>query len=240
MRLSAIPNVLLILLCVSTIINAHGYIFSKANEEMKDNVRIEIFQDFMLIRFQSVYLGQIAPHIRLMIDSNEDELLTKSEIDLFFENYKKLINNRLSNRRLFLDEQSLQLNCVTAIAPNLLSDSLLAPFAIEMVFSIQNFNLETGENELIVDPKVLFETGNQFLRMARDSIEFTEEQEEAIGRFLQLIVVGDQNISFISTYPGRIRQKDKMAQIYGVFYEKTPLMDTGKDYPFIRIKFKVS
>jgi len=132
------------------------------------------------------------------------------------------------------------LNCITVIAPTLDSDSLLAPFLVEMVFSIMSFELKTGENELIIDPTVLFETGNQFLRMAKDSVEFTQEQEKAIGRFLQINVVGAENISFISTYPGRIKQKDKMAQIYGVFYEKTPLLDSGKNYPFIRIKLRVS
>ena len=218
----------------------HGYVFSKANEEMKDNVLIEIYQNFMLIRFQSTYLGQIAPHIRLMVDKNGDEALSKDEIDQFFTDYKEMINKQLYDRYLLLDDQQLKLNCVTAIAPTLNSDSLLAPFMVEMVFSIQDFELHSGENELVIDPLVMFEAGNQYLRMAKNRVEFTREQEKAIGRFLQINVVGDENISFLSTYPGRIRKKDKMAQIYGVFYEKTPLLDSGKNYPLIRIKFKVT
>jgi hypothetical protein len=207
---------------------------------MKDNVLIEIYQNFMLIHYQSIYLGQIAPHIRLMIDKNSDEYLSKNEIDAFFSDYKELVNQKLSEQQLLLDEKPLRLNCVTAISPMLSSDSLLAPFMVEMVFSIRDFELQNGENELVIDPLVIFEAGNQYLRMAKNRVEFTQEQEKAIGRFLQINVVGDENISFVSTYPGRIRKKDKMAQIYGVFYEKTPLLDTGKNYPLIRIKFKVT
>jgi len=234
-----LSRVLIIFLFYTGILYSHGYIFSHANEEMKDNVLIEIYQDYMLIHFKSVYLGQIAPHIRLIVDRNEDELLTREEIEIFFNGYKELINQELVHHQLLLEGQSLQLNCVTALAPTLNTDSLLAPFKVEMVFSIMDFKLHKGENELIIDPKVLFESGNQFLRMAKDIVEFTPEQEKSIARFLQINVVGDENISFISTYPGRIKQKDKMAQIYGVFYEKTPLMDNGKDYPFVRIKFRV-
>ena len=62
----------------------HGYLFSESNEEMRDNILIEINQEFMLIQYESVYLGQIAPHIRLMIDSDSDGILTRDEIDRFF------------------------------------------------------------------------------------------------------------------------------------------------------------
>ncbi len=62
----------------------HGYIFSKANEEMKENIRIEVNQNFLLIKYESIYMGQIAPHIRLMIDTDMDNVLSSDEINHFF------------------------------------------------------------------------------------------------------------------------------------------------------------
>ena len=76
--------------------------------------------------------------------------------------------------------------------------------------------------------------------MAKDEVEFTLEQEKAIRRFLQIQVFAESNITFISTFPGRIRKKDKMAQIYGVFFEKSPTASETVVYPVIRVKIRVS
>ena len=218
----------------------HGYIFSKANEEMKENVRIEINQHFLLIKYESVYLGQIAPHIRLIIDANSDNVLSAEEIISFFDLYKKTANQSLENHFLQVDGQSIPMKVVAAFGPTLTVDSLLAPFYVEIILSAGEFNLQAGERELVIDPGVLFEVGNNFLQMAKDEVEFTLEQEKAIRRFLQIQVFGESNMTFISTFPGRIRQKDKMAQIYGVFFEKSPTASETLVYPVIRVKIRVS
>jgi hypothetical protein len=217
----------------------HGYIFSKANEEMKDNIRIEINQNFLLIRYESVYLGQIAPHIRLIIDTNSDNILSSEEITDFFTLYKQTVNQSLENHFLQVDGKSVPMKVVAAFGPNLMLDSLLAPLYVEIILSAGEFELSAGERELVIDPGVLFEVGNHFLRMAKDEVEFTLEQEKAIRRFLQIQVFGEPNITFISTFPGRIRQKDNMAQIYGVFFEKSPTASEKIVYPAINIKVRV-
>lgn len=230
----------LLLLLLPGCLFGHGYIFSKANEEMKENIRIEINQNFLLIRYESVYMGQIAPHIRLMIDTNLDNVLSSEEISHFFVLYKQTANDFLEKKYLKIDGQEIPMKVVAAFGPTLMLDSLLAPFYTEIILSASEFDLQAGERELVIDPGVLFEVGNHFLRLAKEKVEFTLEQEKAIRRFLQIQVAGEKNITFTSTYPGRIRHKDNVALIYGVFFEKSPTENENMKYPAIRIKMKVS
>jgi hypothetical protein len=218
----------------------HGYIFSKANEEMKENVRIEINRNFLLIKYESIYMGQIAPHIRLIIDADSNNTLTSEEINHFFERYKRTANESLENHFLQVDGKQIPMKVVAIFGPTLQADSLLAPFFVEILLSAGGFDLQAGERELVIDPGVLFEIGNHFLRLAKNEVEFTLEQEKAIRRFLQIQVSGDSNITFISTFPGRIGKKNNIAQIYGVFFEKSPTASETLVYPAIRVKIRVS
>ncbi|RQV99418.1 MAG: hypothetical protein EH225_11610, partial [Calditrichaeota bacterium] len=95
----------------------HGYIFSKANEEMKDNIHIEINQNFLIVRFESTYMGQIAPHTRLMIDQNGDEKLEKSEVNTFFNVLKQSMNQQAESRTIYLGGTSVPLQFITAFGP---------------------------------------------------------------------------------------------------------------------------
>jgi hypothetical protein len=122
----------------------------------------------------------------------------------------------------------------------MMEDSLLAPLRLDIVIAAANFYLDKGDHELVIDPKTLFESSTHFLRLAEDKVDFTLEQEKAIGRFLQINVIGNDNFTFTSSNPGRIRQNEKMAQIYGVFFEDTPLINEEQTYPSIHIKFTVS
>ena len=130
------------------------------------------------------------------------------------------------------------LKLIDILAPTLEKDSLLAPLKIRMVFMIDSLNMNTGDHELIIDPKLLFLNGNQFINMAKDSVQFTEEQEKEIGRFLQIKIFGSEPILFTSTYPGYIKKDKKMVSIYGVFYDETILRIKNSQYPNIKIEFK--
>ncbi len=218
---------------------AHGYLFSMTNEEMRDNIEIEVNRNFLLIRYESLFLGQIAPHVRLMIDSDADNRVTRTEIDQFFSLYKESLNNEEIRSTLLIDGNPVKLQLVAAFGPTLTKDSLLAPLYTELLFSISEFELAAGAHDLVIDPRILFESGTHFLRLARQKVEFTVEQEKAIGRFLQIQMKGGDGIVFTSTYPGRLKNKENMAQIYGVFFDKTPLESAKDDYPPIRVTFRV-
>jgi hypothetical protein len=233
-------DIFLAVLLSFSLLQAHGYVFSKANDEMRDNIRIDVSPGSMTIMYQSLYLGQIAPHIRLMIDTNGDEQLTDAEIDTFFAGYKRSLNQLLLRMPIELDGKSAQVRLVDVFATTLQTDSLLAPFQIQMLFMVEKVQIGQGEHELVIDPRVLFENGSFFIDLARERVEFTESQVEAIGRFLQVSVYGSEKMKFISTYPGRLKKGDKMVFIYGVFYDDTVLgIDSSQAYKF-RIKFTAS
>ena len=217
---------------------SHGYKFSETREEMKDDIRIDIYPEYITIQYESEYFGQIAPHIRNMIDVNSDTILTKEEVNNFFAEYKKSINKTLQNLPLSICKNKHTIKLVDIFASTLLTDSLLAPFRVGALFVLNDLNIEQGENELVIDPKLLFQKGNQFIQMAKEKMEFTDEQEKAIGRYLQLRVFASEPIQFISTYPGRIKKDKKTVYIFGVFYDETILRINNSDYPKIQIKFK--
>ncbi len=232
--------IILLSLLPFSFLQAHGYVFSKANDEMRDDIRIDVYPGYMTIMYQSIYLGQLAPHIRLMIDTNGDEQLTKAEIDTFFAGYKNSLNKLLETMPIDLDGKPAHVRLVNIFANTLETDSLLAPFRIQMLFSVDAVEIQQGEHELVIDPKILFENGSFFIDMAKRRVEFSEKQVKAIGRFLQVSVYGSDGMHFISTYPGRLKKGDKMVFIYGVFYDDTILgIDSSQAYKF-RIKFKVS
>jgi len=218
-------------------LKAHSYIFSKTCEEMKDHVVIYIQHEQITIQYRSEYLGQIAPHIRLMIDTNSDSVLSVNEVNNFFSFYKESLNKVLQNLPLFIGSKPANIKLNDIVAPTIQTDSLLAIFKIDMMFTINNLKIEQGKHELIIDPKILFSNGNQFIKFSKERVDFTEKQEQAIGRFLEIKVLAADSIQFTSTYPGYIKKDKKSVYIYGVFYDETILRIKNSQYPKIRINF---
>lgn len=219
-------------------LHSHGYVFSKANEEMHDNIQIEIDRNFLIIQYESVYFGQIAPHVRLMIDANSDNIISRQEIDSFFISYKNSLNRALETKPFYINKQPYLLHLVSVFAPSLTVDSLLAPLRLGMLFSVSGVKIHSGENELTIDPKLLFENGTHLIDMAKKQVAFTDKQHKAIGRFLQISMSSKDSLQFISTFPGRLTRNKKMVFVHGVFYDKTILnMDKSK-YADIQIRFK--
>ncbi|MCI0514698.1 hypothetical protein L0128_15900 [candidate division KSB1 bacterium] len=218
---------------------AHGYMFSQTNEEMKDRIEITIESQRLTVRYDSEYLGQIAPHIRNMIDQNRNLILTRPEIDAFFSRYRAILNETCARNPLYLNQKQIYLKNIECSAPRLLSDSLLAPFNIQMTFSLSKVNLAPGGHEFEIDPKLFFLNGNVFIEMAKKEVEFTPEQEKALARFLDVRVFAGASVQFMSTFPGYIKKDKKSVFIYGVFYDESILQIQNLQYPKIKIKFQV-
>ena len=220
-------------------LEAHGYRFANTNEEMKDHIFIQMDPQQITVQYQSEYLGQIAPHIRLMMDRNSDSELTDDEVKLFFEAYKTVVNTTLLNVPLNIGSNLSTLELVDVLAPSILNDSLLASFTIQMVFKIDRPKFVLGSNELIIDPKLFFIAGDQFIMMAKERADFTEQQEQEIGRFLQIQIMASDSIVFTSTFPGYIKKNKRLISIYGVFYDETILRIKNSQYPKLRIGFNL-
>ena len=218
-------------------LEGHGYIFSKTVEEMRDQISIFVQSEQIMIQYQSEYLGQLAPHIRIMIDANDDSVLTSEEVNNFFASYQKSISKTLPKLPLHIDTVPAAIELIDILVPTIQTDSLLAPFKIGMVFKIDNLKIESGEHELVIDPKLLFSNGDNFIQMAKELVDFTDEQEKAIGRFLQIKLFAADSILFTSSYPGYIKKDKKSVFIHGVFYDETILRIKNSQYPKLRVKF---
>ncbi len=230
--------ILFIVLLPVPIIRAHGYIFKYAREEMQNDIQIEIKQNQILINYKSLYMGQIAPHIRLMIDKNKDSLISEKEVKIFFDEFQNRVNKQLTQLPVRIDGQKFLLKMIHTISPTILKDSLLAPLGLIMKFQLQNEVIADGLHQIEFDPRLFFLPGNEIVRLAKERVAFTRNQEQSIARYVQIRVSGDSNIRFLNTYPGRLKNAGKMVYIFGVFFDKTVLeIETGK-YPNFRIQFR--
>ncbi len=220
-------------------LQAHGYLFKYAREEMQDDIQIQVVTNSIHMTSQSVYTGQIAPHVRLMIDSNRDTYFSEEEIRTFFERLKQRVNQQLQTFRVWLNQSPLNIQLVQIRSPTLLVDSLLAPLTLRMNFQISGFELTHGLYELRFDPRIFFLVGNELVQLAREQVEFTDQQAEAIARYVQIRVTGNGDIRFLNTYPGRLKHSGKMVYIFGVFYDKTVLQVQEGQFPDFRFQFQV-
>lgn len=222
----------------ATRLMAHGYIFRLDQEEMRENIRIDIHRQYVTVMYESVYMGQIAPHTRLMIDTNADSVLSRQEIDNFFENYRESLNDTLKDLPIRIGDRKLTMQLMDVFAPTLSSDSLLAPLRLTMLFSLGDVSINSGPHEMMINPKLFFANGNHLLEMAENRVAFTRQQKEDIGRYLQIKVFASDGIEFISTYPGRLKHGNRMVYIYGVFFDENFLRVQRSQAPEFRIKFE--
>lgn len=228
---------LLALVAWASPLSSHDYRFSQTPEEMRDQVWVHVDPTLVTIQYESLYLGQIAPHTRSMIDANADSVLTEQEAKAFFAEFGKTLNELLRQEPLNIDGEPFRVRLLECAAPGLLNDSLLAPLRWRMVLVADSCALDPGSHEMTADPRLFFLGGNLLIDMAKERMAFTEAQERAIGRLLQIKVVGSPSISFVSTYPGYIRRESDMVLISGVFYDETVLRIRKGKYATLRIQF---
>lgn len=231
-------TILLFALLALSRLQAHVFkLYADTNEEMKDKIIIQVQPDQITIKYESEYHGQIAPHIRYMADSSADSILNDAELKNFFTDYKKAITEAVQTFPIFISAKPTFIKLTKLFVPTIKWDKLADPLKIGMIFKAENFKMNAGENELAIDPRMLFLNGNQFIKMAKERATFTDEQEKVIARFLQIKIFAAESIDFSSSYPGYIKKNKKM--IYGIFYDETALRIQFLPYPKLKIKLKV-
>lgn len=225
-------------LCTTTF--AHYYNLSECPEEIKDSITAQLIPGLILLEYRSDYLGQIVPHIKMMIDANQDSMLSDAEIDEFISVYKKRLTRKLKEIEVNLDSAAIHFTAVQVNFPTIQQDSLLAPaLSVRMQFQA-TFDLpDAGQKELIIAPKLFFANGTLLINMAREQAQFTPEQEQAIGRVLQIKMHTSQPFRFVSAFPGYVRGNDDLVTISGIFYDQTLLQIEESKYPKMKIKFNV-
>jgi len=219
-------------------IHAHVFnLYADTNEEMKDSVDIRLSAGGLLIVVESVYSGQIAPHVRFMADKNGDKKLSLREIAAFFREYEADLEKQLPDYPAALDGKPLALAVRSVTAPAIANDDFVADVTIKAVISVKGLALTRGAHKLAIDPRLLFQIGNQFIDYAKDRAAFTEQQENAIARFIQVKMTGETKIYFQSVYPGYVDANKKT--IFGIFFDKTAIRVQFLPYTKLETAFKV-
>jgi hypothetical protein len=219
-------------------IQAHVFnLYADTNEEIKDSIIIRISPDRIVIGIESIYNGQIAPHIRFMADNDGNKRLDSKEINAFFKEYESELINSLQEFPITLNEEALAITVTSVYAPAIGSDDFVTELSIKTNVSITGFTLARGRHRLIIDPRLFFQIGNQFIDMAKEKAAFTDQQENAIARFLQVNLVGEKNVCFESAYPGYIDAQKKT--IFGIFYDQTAIRVQFLPYTQLKTELKV-
>lgn len=240
MRISTISLLGCLLLhsiLVPSLARAHGYSFKNSPQEMRDDIHIRIAPSGLVIQYTSVYQGQLAPHTRLMIDTNQDGSLSDGEAEQFRKVFLQRLNEELRHRPWRFEGKPFRLRADSLQFPTLFSDSLLAPLRVKLILSSQPLPLTQGRQVMEFDPRIFFLCGNLFVQMAKEQVEYSEEQDKATSRFIQLQVKGPPEMQFLSTFPGRLKNKGKSIFIFGVFYDQTLLQLKRGEYPPFRFEF---
>ncbi|MBN1543179.1 hypothetical protein JW992_13635 [candidate division KSB1 bacterium] len=224
-----------------TPVSGHYYNLSECPEEIKDNIIAQLVPGVIVLDYRSEYLGQIVPHIKKLIDRNEDSLLSDSELADFIGQYQLRLNRALEQTPVTLKSSPVYFSAVHIDFPSIQQDSLLAPsLQVHMRFHAEIDHTTPGAYELLIPPKLFFVNGSLLITLAREMAEFTSEQEKAIGRILQFKMHTTDPFRFVSAFPGYVRGKDDLVTISGVFYDKTLLQMQEDRYPPMRIKFTVA
>ncbi len=217
---------------------AHYYNLSECPEEIKDRIIIQLIPGLFIIDYKSEYLGQIVPHIKKMIDVDEDTVLQNHEIDYFIADYKEKLNQNLAEIHVNLDTFRIFFKLVDMKMPTIQQDSLLAPLLqIRMRFQADIESVASGRHKIHIDPKLFFVNGSLLISEAKKRVQFTDEQGKAMGRVLQIKMYAGQPFQFESVFPGYIRGNKEMVTISGIFYDKTLLKIEQNKYPDMRIEF---
>lgn len=221
---------------VSSSLQAHGYVFARSNEEMRDDIKILLGPAQMILEYQAVYQGQIAPHVRLMMDKNQDNFLFPDEVEQFVRFFVQDFNRQHREHFVEINGQFVSFHLDSLAFPGIETDSLLAPLKVFVRLHIEGYNLPDGKNQLHIDPRFFFLIGDHFIRLAKQYVAFTDEQEAKIGRYLQIELYGSRSLRFTRTFPGRIRRNKKSIYIYGVFYDQNLKKLHQEQIPWFRVE----
>ncbi len=227
---------LLLVLGAAAQLAAHGYIFGKSNEEMRDDIRITLGPRRMQIEYRATYQGQIAPHVRNLIDTNGDYRLNRTEVERFVKLFLKTFREQYPRAYIKINGRRYPAYIDSLILPGILQDSLLAPLKVRVHFRVEDFDLPVAQSQLEFDPRFFFLVGDHFVKLAKRYVAFTDEQEARIGRYLQIALYGSRSIRFTRTFPGRIRKDKKSVYIYGVFYDQNIKKLRQDQIPHFRVE----
>jgi hypothetical protein len=232
----ALIGIIIFLFLFPNELPAHIFsLYAGTNEEMKETIKINISKTRLMLEYNGEYHGQLAPHIRFMMDLNQDSLVAQNEIAPFMHDYSRQWNDWIRAEMVKIAEKDYNLNFKACKFPAIEKSKMPDPIAFTLVFVIDSLfcfqEKQPTRFQFQIEQRLLFQIGKQFIEMAKARATFTNEQENAIARFCQTKIRSIDSIFFVKTCPGYI-SRDKR-EIYGIFFDDTRMRFQFLPYPQI-------
>jgi hypothetical protein len=222
---------------------AHFFkLYAGTNEELKERVVVRYTPgQQVIVEYSGEYHGQLAPHIRFMMDENQDQDISPEEMQRFVEDYQKEWGQASGQKLLNLDNHGVRLSVIACSFPEVQQSNLTDPITVTMQFAGEPFHqnsLRPTELHLLeIGQELLFAFGRQFMLMAKQRAAFTDEQESEIVRFCQVSIRAPETVEFTRCYPGYVGRKKN--EIEGIFYEDSPTRMQFVPIPKISATFTI-
>jgi len=234
---------LLLILLYPQLIAAHVFrLYSGTPEELKENIAIVYSSSSLNFQYTGEYYGQLAAHIRFMMDTDQDHRVTVKEMNRFMFAYDRMWDLMVEEKMLTFDRIGYSLRLEDFTFPNLRDYKLSEPLSFSMRFKAEKLKIKTVngafKHSLEISQRLLFLVGQVFINIAKDTAAFTNEQENAIARFCQVKITADEKIHFTSCFPGYVDRRKKNV-IKGIFFDETSIHIQFLPYPKIKAKFYV-
>ncbi|MEA1946773.1 MAG: hypothetical protein U9N83_05665 [Thermodesulfobacteriota bacterium] len=216
-------------------------LYSDTNEETKERIIIDLAPPRFSVEYSGEYHGQLAAHIRFMMDTDQDGIVSSKEERLFTKDYQQMWFRKTDKQILNIDGVNYHIEFNQCTFPDLKKSNLIDPLFVKMRFQIDDLQIsppnQTNNHMLEIGQRLLFQFGQQFIEMSKTRAAFTNEQENAIGRFFQVKIHATDNIKFTQCYPGYINRRKNM--ISGIFFDETSARIQFLPYPKISASFMV-
>jgi hypothetical protein len=216
-------------------------LYSGTNEETKERIIINLSLSQFSVEYSGEYHGQLAAHIRFMMDINQDRSVSSMEEHQFTKDYQKLWVRKTDEHIFNIDGLGYQIEVNQCNFPGISKSNLVDPLFVKIKFQIDGIQIsplnQSNNHVLEITQRLLFQFGQQFIDMSKTRATFTNDQENAIGRFFQVKIHATDNIRFVRCHPGYINNKKNM--ISGIFFDETSTRIQFLPYPKISASFLV-
>lgn len=198
-------------------------LYSGTSEELKERIVLHYSPEQVAIDYTGEYHGQLAPHIRFMMDADQNQRISPQEMRQFIDDYRQAWDEAAQQRLFNLDNLGFRIALEDCAFEDLRGVKLVAPLTVTMRFVSQSLRAnpshQTNLHLLEIDQAVWLAFGRQFMRMAQRRAAFTDEQAGEIVQYCQITIQAPEQVEFTRCYPGYIRRKKNV--ITGIFYENS-------------------
>lgn len=223
--------------------SAHVFkLYAGTLEEVNEWAEILYEPQRLRLVYTGEYHGQLAPHIRFMMDTDQNGKYSRSEIRRFIRDYQQEWERSRHARMFNVDNIGYTLTLQRCTFPEVQTSNLPDPLPVTLELEIEGLRLNpanpTNNHLLEIQQQTLFRFGKVFIEMAQTRAAFTDEQVNAIARFYQVTIKASEAIRFTRCYPGSISRERHT--IRGIIFDDASRRVQFSPYPKISATFTIA